>query len=87
MLGALGAARFSPLVVRVFWGNAVSPIPAAPLCWVFCLSPREPVGPAELCVQGLGRSCSQPVVVSVVTCTLPGRLLADLLLWACAWGN
>ena len=23
--------------------NAVSPSPAAPLCWVFCLPPREPV--------------------------------------------
>ena len=36
---------------------AVSPSPATPLCWVFCLSPREPVGPAGLCAQGLGRSC------------------------------
>ena len=28
---------------------AVSPSPAAPLCWVFCLCPRELVGPAGLC--------------------------------------
>ena len=28
---------------------AVSTSPAAPLCWVFCLCPRELVGPAELC--------------------------------------
>ena len=36
---------------------AVSASPAAPLCWVFCLCPREPVGPAWLCVQVLGRRC------------------------------
>ena len=36
---------------------AVSPRPAAPLCWVFCLCPRELVGPAELCAQVLGRRC------------------------------
>ena len=30
---------------------AVSPNPAAPLCWVFCLCPRELVGPAGLCAQ------------------------------------
>ena len=41
---------------------AVSPNPAAPLCWVFCLCPREPVGPAGLCVQGLGGSCLKPVL-------------------------
>ena len=60
MLGALGAAMgwFSPLLGRVFPGNAVSPNPAAPLCWVFCLCPREPVGPAGLYAQGLGRSCT-----------------------------
>ena len=59
MLGALGAAMgwFSPLLGQVFPGNAVSPSPAAPLCWVYCLCPREPVGPAGLCAQGLGRSC------------------------------
>ena len=28
---------------------AVSASPAAPLCWVFCLCPRELVGPAGLC--------------------------------------
>ena len=37
--------------------------PAASLCWVFCLCPRELVGPEGLCVQELGR------VVGVV----PGR--------------
>ena len=36
---------------------AVSLSPAAPLCWVFCLCPRELVGPAELCAQVLGRRC------------------------------
>ena len=36
---------------------AVSPSPAAPLCWVFCLCPRELVGPARLCAQVLGRRC------------------------------
>ena len=36
---------------------AVSPNPAAPLCWVFCLCPRELVGPAGLCAQVLGRCC------------------------------
>ena len=36
---------------------AVFPSPAAPLCWVFCLCPRELVGPAGLCVQVLGRHC------------------------------
>ena len=36
---------------------AVSPNPAAPLCWVFCLCPRELVGPAGLCAQVLVRRC------------------------------
>ena len=36
---------------------AVSYSPAAPLCWVFCLCPRELVGPAGLCAQVLGRRC------------------------------
>ena len=36
---------------------AVSPSHAAPLCWVFCLCPRELVGPAGLCAQVLGRRC------------------------------
>ena len=35
----------------------VSTSPAAPLCWVFCLCPRELVGPAGLCAQVLGRRC------------------------------
>ena len=37
--------------------RAVSPSPAAPLCWVFCLCPRQLVGPAGLCVQVLVRRC------------------------------
>ena len=36
---------------------ADSPSPAASLCWVFCLCPRELVGPAGLCAQVLGRRC------------------------------
>ena len=36
---------------------ADSPITAAPICWVFCLCPRELVGPAGLYVQVLGRRC------------------------------
>ena len=36
---------------------SVSPSPAAPLCWVFCLCPRELVGPAGLYAQVLGRRC------------------------------
>ena len=74
MLGAFGAAmgQFSPLLGRVFPGNAVSPSPAAPLCWVFCLPPREPVGPVEFYVQGLCRSFSEPVLLAVVTCRQPG---------------
>ena len=36
---------------------AVSPSLAAPLCWVFCLCPRELIGPAGLCAQVLGRRC------------------------------
>ena len=36
---------------------AVSPNPAAPLCWVFCLCLRELVGPVGLCAQVLGRRC------------------------------
>ena len=103
MLGALGAAMgyFSPLLCRVFPGNAVSPSPAAPLCWAFCLPPREPVGPAELCAQGLRMSFSEPVLLAVVACRQPGRLLgcvadlrcfglglvADPLLWVCARGQ
>ena len=36
---------------------ADSPSPAASLCWVFCLCPRELVGPAGLCAKELGRRC------------------------------
>ena len=75
MLEALGAAmgQFSPLLGGVFPGNAVSPSPAAPLCWAFCLPPREPVGLAGLCAQGIGRSCSELVLLGVVARMQPGR--------------
>ena len=67
---------------QVFPDDAVSPSPAAPLCWAFCLPPREPVGPVGLCVQGLGRSCSELVLLGVVARRQPGRSsAADLLLW------
>ena len=36
---------------------AVSPSPAAPLCWAFCLCLRELVGPCGLCKLVLGRRC------------------------------
>ena len=49
---------------------------------MFCLSPREPVGPAGLCAQGLGRSCSETVLLGVVPRTQPGHLSVDMLLWA-----
>ena len=74
---------FSPLLGRVFPGNAVCPSPAAPLCWVFCLPPREPVGPAEFCAQGLCRGFSEPVLLCVVACWQPGcwsGCVADLRL-------
>ena len=50
---------------------AISPSPAAPLCWVFCLCPRELVGPAGLCAQVLGR------LVGVVLGRQPGHWSAD----------
>ena len=52
----------APYWVKSFLGSAVSRSPAAPLCWVFCLPPREPVGPAGLCAQGLGGNCSELVL-------------------------
>ena len=70
MLGALGAA-FSPLLGRVFPGNAVSPSPASALCWGFCLPPRETVGPAGFCAHGLGRSFSELVLLGVVASRQP----------------
>ena len=72
---------FNPLLGRFFLGNAVSPRPAGPLSWVFCLHPREPVGPAGLCAHGLGRSCSETVLLGVVARQQPGHWLgcvADL---------
>ena len=66
----------------------------------FCLPPRELVGPAEFCVQGLRRSFSEPVLLAVVACRRPGCgsgcvpdlhfgvwLVADPLLWVCAQGQ
>ena len=60
----------------------VSPCPVAPLCWAFCLPPREWLGPAGFCAQGLGGSCSVPGGSGVVTCRQPGhrsvaRLISD----------
>ena len=39
----------------------------------FLLPPREPVGPAELCVKGLHRSFLEPVLLAVVAYRQPGR--------------
>ena len=94
MLGALGApsGQFSPLLSQVFPGTAVSPSLAAPLCWVFCLPPRERVGPAGLCAQGLGGRCSVPGASGVVTCWAARPLIGvctyrgSLGLWAQAAG-
>ena len=93
MLGALGAAKgwFSPLLGQIFPGNAVSPSPAALLCWAFCLPPREPIGPAGLCAQGLGWSCRcgcwqaarpliSPSAALGLSCTWPA-IPAALGLW------
>ena len=48
--GVVGKISFTflPSWARLFAvvQPAVSPSPAAPLCWVFCLCPRELVGPA-----------------------------------------
>ena len=80
MLGALGAPSgyFSPLLGQVFPGTTVSPSPAAPLCWAFCLPPREQVGPAGLYVQGLGGSCSEAVLQLWSTA---GSQAVDLVVW------
>ena len=80
MLGALGAAmgQFSPLLGRVFPGHAVSPSSVAPLFWVFCLSPIEPVGSE----QWLGRSCSEAVLLGVVAA---GSQAVDEPISLCAW--
>ena len=59
MLGTLSAPS-GLLLSQVFPGTVVSPSPAAPLCWAFCLPPREPVGPVGLWAQGLGGRCSVP---------------------------
>ena len=58
VVGRLGFT-FLPSWVTLFAvvQPADSPITAAPLCWVFCLCPRELVGPAGLCAQVLGRRC------------------------------
>ena len=81
---------------RVFLGHAVSPSPAAPLCWAFCLPPREPVGPSELCAQELSRSFQNqcffclwsPAGSQAVDGVVFGlQLVADPLLWVHAWGQ
>ena len=70
---------------------AVSPSPEAPLCWVFCLCPREPVGPAGLCAQVLGRRCRcgpwQAVrpLISQSSSFVLGTLLSLWIQWLCAW--
>ena len=58
MVGRIGFS-FLPFWATLFAvvQPAVSPNPAAPLCWVFCLCPRQLVGPAGLCVQVLVRRC------------------------------
>ena len=80
---------------------AVSPSPAAPLCWVFCLCPRELVGPAGLCAQVLGRRCRwgpwqaiRPFISqssSFVLGTRSGRIqplwVWDALKGLCAWSS
>ena len=72
-LGTLSApSGYSPLLSRVFLGTAVSPSPAAPLCWAVCLPPREQIGHEGLCVQGLGGRCSVPAL-GVVTPQQPGH--------------
>ena len=92
MLGALGAAlgAFSPLLGQVVLGYAVSPSPAAPFCWVFCLSPREPVGPEGLCAQALSKSCrchpsqaARPLISGYAALGLSHAVLgsAVLVLW------
>ena len=75
---------------QVFLGTAVSPSPAASVCWAFCLSPREPVGPAGLCAQGLGGSCAYLVLLGVVVCRQPccgPGCEANPRLWACPRGS
>ena len=58
VVGRLGFT-FLPSWVTLFAviQPADSPSPAGSLCWVFCLCPRELVGPAGLCAQELGRHC------------------------------
>ena len=50
----------APYWVKSFWGLPSPGSPTAPFCWVFCLPPRERVGPAGLCAQRLGGKCSVP---------------------------
>ena len=58
VVGRIGFT-FLPSWARLFAvvQPAVSPSPAASLCWVFCLCPRELVCPAGLCAQVLGTRC------------------------------
>ena len=95
MLGTLSAPS-GLLLSQVFPGTVVSPSPAAPLCWAFCLPPREPVGPAEFCAQGLGRSFQNQCFFwlwspagsqAIDRVVFALQLVADPLLWVCAWGS
>ena len=54
-------------------GTAVSPSPAAALCWAFCLPPGEQVGPAGLCLQGLSARSSVPSASGVIARVQPGH--------------
>ena len=91
MLGALSvpSVYFSPLLSQTFSRIAVSPSPAAPLCWAFCSPPREQVGPTGFCAQGLGGRCSVPgasgMVASGQPCCWSG--CTDSGLWACVPGQ
>ena len=72
---------------------AVSPSPEAPLCWVFCLCPREPVGPAGLCAQVLGRRCrcgpwqAIRLLISQSSSFVLGTLTSGFVKWFCAWNE
>ena len=59
--GVVGRIGFTFLPSWVTLFAVVQPtdstITVAPLCWVFCLCPRELVGPAGLYAQVLGRRC------------------------------
>ena len=78
---------------------AVSPSPAAPLCWVFCLCPRELVGPAGLTAQVLGMCCrcgawqairplicqSSSYVLGIAQSADRAPWVWEARKWLCAW--